>query len=124
MKDRVCLVTGATSGIGKAIATEFAARGATLLIHGRDPDKTERTQRELVEQSGNEDIQCVLANTKLANFWISNLFAEQLAGTGVVSNSYCPGLIDTDLLTGNREFGEVYVARLWVTSEAFAADGS
>ena len=201
MKGRVCLVTGATNGIGKAIAVALAQRGATLLIHGRDPDKISRTLDELRSSSGNDDIHGLLAdfsslaqvsalatqviergqglhvlannagvltdhrqvsedgfeltfavnhlapflltqrllpiledgvpanisfnsssamgsaalrfddlqmeesfdgwtayaNTKLANFWVSNLLAANLAGSGVVSNAYCPGLIDTDL---------------------------
>jgi NAD(P)-dependent dehydrogenase (short-subunit alcohol dehydrogenase family) len=31
------LVTGSTAGIGKAIAAEFAAQGARVCVHGRDP---------------------------------------------------------------------------------------
>lgn len=45
------------------------------------------------------------ANTKLANVLFSNLLAEKLNGTGVVSNSLCPGLVDTGLLANNRVFG-------------------
>lgn len=45
------------------------------------------------------------ANTKLANVLFSNLLAKKLAGTGVVSNSLCPGLVDSGLLDGNRVFG-------------------
>lgn len=45
------------------------------------------------------------ANTKLANVLFSNLLAEKFAGTGLVSNSLCPGLVDTGLLTGNNIFG-------------------
>lgn len=33
------LVTGATSGIGRAIAVEFAAEGAAVVVHGRDAER-------------------------------------------------------------------------------------
>ena len=36
MAGELALVTGATSGIGRAIAIEFAAEGARVVIHGRD----------------------------------------------------------------------------------------
>ena len=36
MRDTVVLITGATSGVGRHLARDLAARGATLLLHGRD----------------------------------------------------------------------------------------
>jgi len=39
MKSKVCLVTGATSGIGKVTALELARRGATVVAVGRDAAK-------------------------------------------------------------------------------------
>ena len=39
LKDRVCLITGATSGIGAATARAFATEGAALALTGRDPER-------------------------------------------------------------------------------------
>lgn len=39
MKDKVVIVTGATSGIGKALAYEFAGKGAKVVIGARNHDK-------------------------------------------------------------------------------------
>src|SRR5215471_16261458 len=36
MAGELALVTGSTSGIGRAIAVEFAAQGARVIVHGRD----------------------------------------------------------------------------------------
>ena len=38
-KDKVALVSGAGSGLGKAIAVLFARLGATLVVCGRNPEK-------------------------------------------------------------------------------------
>ena len=36
----VTLITGVSDGIGQCVAARFAARGARVLVHGRDPDRT------------------------------------------------------------------------------------
>ena len=43
MQGKVCLVTGATDGIGRVTAAELALRGAHVLVNGRDPAKTRAT---------------------------------------------------------------------------------
>jgi NAD(P)-dependent dehydrogenase (short-subunit alcohol dehydrogenase family) len=41
------LVTGATDGLGRALAGELASRGARVLLHGRSEERLEETQRDL-----------------------------------------------------------------------------
>ena len=47
LTDRVALVTGATDGIGELTAKWLAARGAAVLVHGRNPDKVDRVVEEI-----------------------------------------------------------------------------
>ncbi len=46
---KVALVTGASSGIGKAIATEMAAAGARVMLAGLDGEGCERVAHELTQ---------------------------------------------------------------------------
>ncbi len=48
------MITGATDGLGRALATELAAAGAAMALHGRDDAKGEATIRELRERTGNQ----------------------------------------------------------------------
>src|SRR5262249_23262257 len=46
------LVTGATDGHVRAVAYELATRGATVIVHGRDPDRVARTVHEIARVTG------------------------------------------------------------------------
>ncbi len=54
MYGKTVLVTGATSGIGRATALGLAAQGARVAITGRDRDRTEYTAREIRDASGGQ----------------------------------------------------------------------
>ncbi|RME07590.1 MAG: SDR family NAD(P)-dependent oxidoreductase, partial [Anaerolineae bacterium] len=41
MDDKICMVTGATSGIGRVTAATLAALGAEVLLVGRNPERTQ-----------------------------------------------------------------------------------
>lgn len=48
IKDKVVWVTGASSGIGEALAKEFSKRGARLILSSRKANELERVKSELV----------------------------------------------------------------------------
>jgi len=62
MRGRVCLITGATSGIGKATAHALAALGASVVLIGRDPQKGEATVQRIRENTGNEEVELLSAD--------------------------------------------------------------
>ena len=47
LNDQVVVITGATSGLGKSAAKTFQRLNATVVIWGRNPEKTERVAREI-----------------------------------------------------------------------------
>jgi NAD(P)-dependent dehydrogenase (short-subunit alcohol dehydrogenase family) len=62
MAGRVCLVTGATSGIGKATATSLAAQGAEVIVTGRNQRKADDTVSWIKSETGNGAVRYLLAD--------------------------------------------------------------
>ena len=52
LRGRTALVTGATSGIGRAAANQLAREGAEVIVHGRDPQRGEDVVAEIVRAGG------------------------------------------------------------------------
>jgi NAD(P)-dependent dehydrogenase (short-subunit alcohol dehydrogenase family) len=46
-KDKICIVTGANSGIGYALSEELLKRGATVYMLGRNPEKVAKAAEQL-----------------------------------------------------------------------------
>jgi len=55
LSGRVAVVTGASRGIGRAIALDLAGRGATVACASRDRDLTAEAVREIADAGGNAD---------------------------------------------------------------------
>ena len=62
MKGKVCLVTGANSGIGKEAALGLARVGATVVIVARNRKKGEATVSEIRQATGNQNVNLIVAD--------------------------------------------------------------
>jgi len=62
MIGKVCVVTGATAGIGEATALLLAKRGATVVGVGRNPSKNEYSAEMIKKETGNSSVEYLLAD--------------------------------------------------------------
>src|SRR5450759_5902403 len=56
MTGKVAIVTGATSGIGQVTSLRLAEMGATLVMIGRDREKSDRIANEIRKKTGNTKV--------------------------------------------------------------------
>lgn len=52
LKDKVCVITGGTSGIGRATVIRFVEEGAKVVFCGTNPDKARKVMEEIEALSG------------------------------------------------------------------------
>lgn len=62
MKGKICMVTGATSGMGEVTARALAQRGATVIVVGRNPNKCVAAVNQIKQQTGNPAVEFMLAD--------------------------------------------------------------
>jgi NAD(P)-dependent dehydrogenase (short-subunit alcohol dehydrogenase family) len=62
MDEKLCMVTGATAGIGYYTALEIARMGAKVIMVGRDQEKCVATMKRIQEATGNQTVEYLLAD--------------------------------------------------------------
>ncbi len=62
MEGKICLVTGGSSGVGKATATGLARLGATVVIVSHDRLRSERAAEDIRRASGNRSVEAICAD--------------------------------------------------------------
>jgi len=67
MAEKVCLVTGGNSGIGKSVALGLAKMGATVVVVSRNKEKGETAVTDTVEKSGNDNVELIQADMSSQN---------------------------------------------------------
>jgi NAD(P)-dependent dehydrogenase (short-subunit alcohol dehydrogenase family) len=54
LRDKVCVITGSTSGIGRGIAGYFSRLGGLIVVHGRNAERGASVVKEIQEAGGGE----------------------------------------------------------------------
>jgi retinol dehydrogenase 12 len=83
MAGRVCVVTGASGGIGRATAAGLARRGATVALVVRSRERGEAARDEIARATGSRDLHLVLADLS-RQAEVRRAAAEILAAFGAV----------------------------------------
>src|SRR5689334_258350 len=78
MRGKICLVTGATAGIGFITARELAQRGATVMIVGRDAGRCRESAEAIRRETGSDSVDFICADLSSQDE-IRKLAAEFLA---------------------------------------------
>jgi 3-oxoacyl-[acyl-carrier protein] reductase len=82
LRDKVCVVTGASSGIGLETSRRLAAEGASVLMVARDPDRLERAAAEI----GADYVAGDVTDAELDERIVATC-AEQMGGIDVLVNN-------------------------------------
>ena len=76
-EDKIVMITGATSGIGKASALTLARAGATVLVVARTPEKLEETLHEIKQVGGNaRAYRCDVSNLEAVDELVEQVLAD------------------------------------------------
>lgn len=115
LKDKIAVITGASSGIGRGIAQAFAEEGADIVVNYRQSKEKAESLVEEIKQTGSraiavqadmankDDIDRLIAVTVnefgRIDVWVNNAGADILTGTGAAAELHekLEQLIDVDL---------------------------
>ncbi len=121
--NKIALITGATSGIGKATASLLAKNNFNIILTGRRIDRLAQTAREIKEQFGVQVLPLVfdVRNYEEVKKYLGNLPKEwqnidvlvNNAGLAVGANTIDKGLIDDwDRMIDTNIKGLLYVSKM------------
>ena len=109
LRDRIILITGASDGIGKALAIETARLGAQVIIHGRNTAKLEKVYDEILAVEGAKRPSIAVLDLESANADNYTTLASSIAD----EFGHLDGLVHNASILGELFSIEQYDAVLW-----------
>jgi NAD(P)-dependent dehydrogenase (short-subunit alcohol dehydrogenase family) len=109
LRDRIILITGASDGIGKALALEVARLGATVILHGRNAAKLEKVYDAIEAIDGAQKPSIAVLDLASANAESYTTLAKS------IEDEYgrLDGLVHNASILGDRFSIEQYDAVQW-----------
>lgn len=104
MGNPICLITGATDGLGKATALALAARGFRVVLSARNTEKAEAVRRQITAASPAAEVTCLPVDL------------ASLAQTRSLADHFKRGFPRLDVLINNAG---VFLPRRTVTGDGF-----
>ena len=109
LRDRIILITGASDGIGRALALSAAALGGQIILHGRNVQKLEKVYDEIEALGSAPRPSIAVLDLASAN---SNAY-ESLATNLADEYGRLDGLVHNASIIGDRFSIEQYDAVQW-----------
>jgi NAD(P)-dependent dehydrogenase (short-subunit alcohol dehydrogenase family) len=109
LRDRIILITGASDGIGRALALHAAELGAQVILHGRNVTKLEKVYDEIEAIDGAARPSIAVVDLATADSTAYQSLAENLAN----EFGRLDGLVHNASILGDRFTIEQYDAALW-----------
>lgn len=109
LRDKVILITGASDGIGRALAIETARLGARVILHGRNAAKLEKVYDAIEAIEGCERPSIAVMDLATADGTSYSTLAESL----LEEFGRLDGLVHNAGILGNRQPIEQYDAGEW-----------
>ena len=115
MNKKVCVITGANSGIGKAAASQIAQQGHQVIMACRNPERGETALQDVRKESGNDSVELMIVDMSLKAS--IKPFAEEFLAKYAVLDVLIHNAAAFDIRQKERKLTDEGVELIWATNQ-------